>query len=145
MRNVKWFLVPLLFGFSINNNVCYGQQTRYISHAMLKGRPKSDTLVDKLNSIKYILDSTRIFITAMNSAGKELWKTDPWKDNNLEAYRVKRPIIARFSFGEYPNYDEKQRRKAKVKPTEVIWISYNNTQFGIIDKSTRKFTWFGQD
>jgi hypothetical protein len=59
---------------------------------------KTVTLTDSLTSTHFILDSAHIFIYAICSGGDTLWKTDPWKDNNLEAYRVKRPVIVQFRY-----------------------------------------------
>jgi hypothetical protein len=74
-------------------------------------------------------------VTALNPQGKQLWRTDAWKDNRLEAYRVKRPVISYFAFG----------KDIRDKKTEVIWLTYNNTQFGFLDKKTGAFRWLGQD
>ncbi|UAY53128.1 hypothetical protein [Ferruginibacter albus] len=37
---------------------------------------KPDTLIDKKESVKYILDSLHKCVTAFDSAGKQLWITD---------------------------------------------------------------------
>jgi len=113
----------------------FSSRAQYVGHATLSTSHKADTLVDNLTSTKFILDTSRIFITAIDANGKQLWKTDPWKDNKLDAYRVKRPILAEFYFV----------NNLHTNNQEVIWIIYNNTQFGIVDKRTGKFTWFGQD
>jgi len=107
----------------------------YVGSAKLENKLKNFVLVDSIAMTKFIVDSMQIFITAFDSNGKELWRTDPWKDNKLMEYRVKRPIIVYFSLSKNKWTDNK----------EMIWITYNNTQFGIIDKQTGKFTFFGQD
>ena len=118
-----------------NKNANVVGQTQYITHATLKNNLKNYTLVDSISGTMFVLDSTQIYVTAIDKGGKELWRTDPWKDNKLEEYRVKRPKIILFNFANNKWTDNK----------EVIWIVYNNTQFGILDKSNGKFTWFGQD
>ena len=125
-------LYVLMFLLSIN--ICEGQ-TEYIGRAMLDNNIKNFTLIDTISETKFILDTTQIYVTAIDKNGNQLWRTDPCKDNNIREYRVKRPIIILFRFANNEWTDNK----------EVIWIVYNNTQFGIIDKSTGKFTWFGQD
>jgi hypothetical protein len=110
-----------------------GQQ--YVGHATLPTKFKAITLKDAATGNRFILDSTRIIVTALNPQGKQLWKTDAWKDNHLEVYRVKRPTISYFAFGK----DDSTKKK------EVIWLTYNNTQFGFLDKKTGAFTWLGQD
>jgi len=129
---MKRQLFILVFLLSIN--FCDGQ-TGYVAHATLGNHIKKFTLTDTISGTKFILDSTQIYVTAIDKSGKQLWRTDPWKDNKLEEYRVKRPIIVSFDFA----------NNKWTNNREVIWIVYNNTQFGIINKSNGKFTWFGQD
>ena len=112
-----------------------GQSVPYTSHYTEKDNIKADTLVDKTTGNKFIIDKKRIYITAIDKTGKVIWKTDPAVDNNLEEYRVKRPTIVYFNFGS-------DRTKEK---NEVISISYNNSQFGYLDKRTGKFFFEGQD
>jgi hypothetical protein len=144
---MKFILTAFIVLLITEVNICRGQligggqDVTYVGHATLSSKPKFYQLIDKVNATKYILDSTRIYIAAIDKTGKKLWKTDPWKDNNLEQYRVARPIIVSFTFQQYPGKSTPKVGKSK----EVIWVVYNNTQFGIIDKATGKFTWFGQD
>ena len=134
---MKRTLILITLIFTIHQ-YCWAQKDtiyEYVGHATLENNLKNSILIDDSTKIKYSLDSNQIFITAIDSNGRFLWRTDPWKDNKLMEYRVKRPIIVRFKFANNKWTENK----------EVIWISYNNTQFGIIDKKTGKFTWFGQD
>ncbi len=108
------------------------QTVSYVAHYTEKDQIKHDTLVDKQDGTKFIIDRKRIFITAIDKNGKQLWKTDPATDNKLEEYRTKRPTIVYFEFS---NELKKQ----------VILISYNNSQAGYIDKQTGKFYFQGQD
>ena len=119
-------------GFIILPSICKGQ---YISHYIEKDRIKTDTLIDKITGVSYIIDKKRIYIKAIDKSGKELWKTDPAVDNKLEEYRVKRPTIVYFSF----KSDKFTGNK------EVIAISYNNSQFGYLDKKNGHFQFEGQD
>lgn len=93
------------------------------------------TLVDDSTKTKFTLDTAQIIITATDSSGKIVWTSDPWKDSNLKPYRVARPVIVYFELG----YDKYTVNK------EVIQIGYDNSQFGIVDKTTGKFTFYGQD
>ncbi|MDR2942868.1 MAG: hypothetical protein LBV17_09785 [Treponema sp.] len=110
-------------------------QSQYIAKYLLNNNIEYFSLIDPENGIKYILDDTQIYISAIDENGNQLWRTDPWKDNDLEEYRTERPIIIYFSFANNERTDNK----------DVIMIIYNNTQFGIIDKSTGKFKFLGQD
>jgi len=120
------FLLPL---------VLKAQNTTYTSHANLNNRIKNYTLTDSIKGTSFVLDSTNIYITAYDKSGKQLWRTDPWKDNNLEAYRVQRPVIVHYSIVNSNRTNNK----------EVIWIIYQNTQFGYLDKEDGKFTFLGND
>lgn len=114
----------------------YDGQGNLIAGSHIKSKPGSTlVLKDSLTGNIFLLDSTHINIYAFNTKGDTLWKTDPWKDNKLEVYRVKRPVIVDFDFATNKWTDNK----------EVIWIVYNNTQFGTINKEVGKFRWMGQD
>lgn len=97
---------------------------------------KKRVLKDSATKTKFILDKDQIYVTAVDSNGKQLWKTDPWKDNKVMVYRIKRPIIITFTLTKDP---------AWTKNVEVIWIGYDNSQFGALDKQTGKFTFYGQE
>jgi len=111
------------------------QTTTYTGHSNLKNRIKNYTLTDSITGGTFVLDTTNIYITAFDKSGKQLWRTDPWKDNDLGIYRVQRPVIVYYSLA---NSD-------RANKEEVIWITYQNTQFGYIDKKDGKFTFLGQD
>jgi hypothetical protein len=121
-------------------------EAQYIGRYTLDNDIENFTLIDITSETKFILDFTQIYVTAIDKDGNQLWRTDPWKDNNLMEYRVKRPIIVFFHF---TTMEEKMVLNApRLMPflnKEVIWIIYNNTQFGIIDKLTGEFIFFGQD
>ena len=98
-------------------------------------RKKPLTLVDDSTKTKFILDTAQLEITAIDTTGKILWTTNPRKDGNLKPYRVANPIIVYFKLG----FDKHTAHK------DVIKIGYNNSQFGVIDKTSGKFTSHGQD
>ena len=127
------YKLAILFIILSLSLVSKGQTVSYWANN--KDRITKDTLIDKTTGIKFILDKARINITAIDKVGKVIWKTDPATDNKLEEYRVKRPTIIYFSFG----FD-----KTKEK-NEVIYISYNNSQSGYLDKKNGKFKFEGQD
>ena len=125
---------PPILLFLLSIIFCVGQ-TQYIGEYILDTNIENFTLFDTTSETRFILDSTQIYVTAIDKDGNQLWRIDPWKDNNLKEYRVERPIIVVFYFANNKFTGNK----------EVIWIVYNNTQFGIIDKLTGEFEYFGQD
>jgi hypothetical protein len=93
-------------------------------------------LVDGQSGKKFILDSTRTSITAVDRRGNIIWKTNPAVDNNLfnrgiesDAY-IKRFVLAKekWSLGK-----------------EEIYITYNYNLFGYLDKKNGKWKYIGRD
>jgi len=106
-----------------------------------KGHQTAVTLTDSITNNYFLLDSSHITITAFDKSNKRFWKTDPYEDNSIMEYRTKRPIIISYSFGLSPDYFSEE-----IKPgLKVIWITYNNTQFGFIDIRNGKYYFCGQD
>ena len=127
-------LFILMFFFSVIFCVGQEQETRsFVGKWLLNTKIENFILIDSTNETEFILDADQIYIMAIDKDGRQLWRTDPWKDNYLEEYRVERPIIVRFYFTNNRSGEE------------VIWIVYNNTQFGNINKLTGAFSWLGQD
>jgi len=87
-----------------------------------------------LPGVKFVIDKSRTRITAIDKNGKQIWKTNPATDNKLEKYRVDKPTIVYFEFGN--DYTGKN---------QVIHIAYNNSQAGYLDKKTGHFYFQGQD
>src|ERR1700722_9174998 len=124
---MKKYFISLVSFFLLAISVCQAQRDSIVTftgHAILENNIKVYTLIDKENKMKFILDSTRTQITAIDFKGKQLWRTDPWKDGRLEEYRAKRPKIVEFYFFS----DRHSENKVQ------IWVVYNNAQAGFIDK-----------
>lgn len=139
MYSAKHLLLLVLFPLGLIPASCQGQQ---IAHATIDARPPKSTLVDPKSGTRFILDSSRVYITAVAKNGKQLWKNDPWKAEKLEVYRVQRPVIVYFSLGKSELKDAEGKFRVGQ---EVIHITYSNTMFGMLDKATGKFFYLGQD
>jgi len=136
MRVILIFIVFLLSYGCFAQTYLFDGKGNIIAGTHIRTKPGEELkLIDSINNNCFLLDSAHINIYALKQNHDTLWTTDPWKDNNIKVYRTKRPIIVQFDFAKNKWTDNK----------EVIWIVYNNTQFGIIDKRTGEFTWFGQD
>ncbi len=85
--------------------------------------------------IRYALDSKKVYLVAIDKNNKMLWYADPYKDNKLKPYKVERPVISEMFFV----FSQTDINK------EVIWILYDNTQYGEVDKKTGKFLFLGQE
>ena len=122
-------------------------QTPYIGRTVTPNNVTKYVLIDNNTKTKYILDSTRITISAIDSSGHLLWKTDPWKDNKLPAYRTNRPIIVTFYATEKSNkrHKKKDAYNEYNDSQDYIAIGYSNSQFGYILKKDGSFKFMGQD
>jgi len=131
MNNKKWILRLTLF--SVFTLFVFSACQERIK-VVVKKKSCSQLIVDTESGTQFQLDTTQIYITAITSNNDTLWKIDPWKDNNLGEYRLKRPIIIYFMF----KTDEITGRK-------VIAIDYNSSQFGTVELKTGQFTFLGND
>jgi hypothetical protein len=100
--------------------------------------PNTAALKDSASGSVYILDSSRIYVSAYSSTGELLWKTDPYRDNKIPEYRTSRPIIVDMWFGKI---DLRYPTKGKT----VLRINYNNTQAGYLDFKTGSYNFLGQN
>jgi len=142
MKIILTILLSLIFvtGHSQQTTtIVYDGQGNIKSGSFIKTvPPKPVTLKDSTLNYTFVLDSTHINVTAYDSIGNILWKTDPYKDNKIEEYRTKRPIIVDILFGKSDHVDVS-------KKYTVLWIRYSNTQFGYLDLKTGKYRFEGQD
>jgi hypothetical protein len=117
--------------------VIYNAQGKVIGGSHIKTKPgKSIMLLDSLTKNYFVLDSAHIYITAYDKKGKKLWKTDPYKDNNMGEYRTNRPIIVDFEFV------TENWHSSKVV---TIVIVYDNTEFGYVNLETGRYISRGRD
>jgi hypothetical protein len=122
----------------------YDGQGNIIGGSHIQTKPgKPVKIQDPATGNSYELDSEHIDITATDKTGKVLWKTDPWKDNKLDPYRMKRPFIVYFKLIDTASSSPAGRYKKGLKT--VIAIAYMNTQFGYIEPDTGEFHFEGQD
>jgi hypothetical protein len=117
----------------------YDGQGNVIGGSGKRVKVGSVKLTDSLTNNYFIMDSTHIFISAYDQSGKLLWKTDPYKDSRIPEYRTNRPVIVHYYLGK--GQDDNNIGKG----SNVIWITYNNTQFGYLNLRTGKYHWCGQD
>lgn len=92
-------------------------------------------LTDSATGVKYVLNRKRNFIAAIDVRGNILWETDPRETADVGEYRVTHPKIIEMGF----------RYNVEGLYHDVIFIRYNNSQFGYVVKETGQFVWQGQD
>jgi hypothetical protein len=143
----KFFFLPVfnfLFMTLLGQTYVYDLKGNIISGSHIKTLPPEKLILTHPSAeFLYILDSTHIYVTAVNIKGDTLWRTDPWKDNDLMAYRTYRPYIVNFSLENLREELAKSHNLSTRDP--IIWINYNNTQFGFINCKDGKFFFLGQD
>lgn len=118
--------------------IYFFQSCQYENKIIQKNKSYYKVLIDSISEINFLLDTSQIYITAINFKNDTLWRTDPWKDNGLPYYRFPKPYRPTIWVFEFQNNEYTQNK-------EMIRIGYNNSQFGNIDKLTGKFDWIGQD
>lgn len=104
---------------------------QYVSHYSLSDNIKKDTLTDSSGN-HYVVDKERIYVTGYDSTYRQMWKTDPYKDNKIPEYRTARPRLVMFKLAIYEG-------------KEQLCLKYSNTQFGTLSKGAGKYHWLGQD
>jgi len=144
IQNMKFlfFFVSLCFSLTLfgqqTTTIQYDGQGNIIGGSFIKTMPPNKVILkDSALDYTFILDSSHIYVSAYNSKNELLWKTDPYKDNKIREYRTKRPIIVDFSLDKIDSMDPRSE--------QVLWISYNNTQFGFLYLKTGKYDFHGQD
>lgn len=92
-------------------------------------------VTDKQTGIVYEVQSDRRTITATKPDGTLVWKVNPFVEAKLEPYRVKHPFIVYFG---------KTQNQSNLK-VPVLGITFNSSQFGVIELESGKFHPQGQD
>jgi len=135
-------IILLSFQFAFcqqTTTIVYDGKGNIIRGSFIKTVPPNPvTLKDSVSNYTFVLDSSHIYVTAYDSSGNQIWKTDPYLDNHIPVYRTNRPIIVDIRLGKSINNDPK-------KIYSFVWIRYSNTQFGKLDFKTGKYWWGGQD
>lgn len=154
MKNILVLILTCMFIHGASGQINYHYD---INGSLFIEPGQSFSLYDFATQRKYVLDSTHTTISAFDKVGKLIWSTNPYKDNHLQEYREKFPFIRYMAFstekfapllttrcGFRLSIQEKYSRYYATS-IRVISISYNNTQFGVIDLESGKFCSFGQN
>ena|SRR5579862_7106984 len=92
-------------------------------------------LTDHETGTRFILDSSRVYITAINANGAQLWRTDPYSWGPSNPYLGGKSVIVSF------NFVRNEYSKGKI----VIHILYDDKSGGNVDKENGHYTWLGQN
>jgi hypothetical protein len=118
-----------------STKLCFGQIDTSLCYISFLDDHKSRIINDHKNHLQFVLDTSHIYIEAIDENGNRLWKTDPWTDAKLPVYRfIKRPKILTFCLC----------NDSRTNNKDEIGITYQNSQFGYVDLKTGKFRFAGQ-
>lgn len=129
--------------FILTLNCCNAQDSTVYTDSTRAPYPKLPSVWEEViitenkTRTKFILDSSRVIIKAVDSSGKILWITNPYIDNQLKEMNPleAKPIIIQFYF----------RKDKFTNYTVEIFICYNIGfgLYGLINLNDGKFTFLG--
>ncbi len=123
----------------------HGDDTKREPPARAEARRASNprTFKDDRTGVLFYVESDGQHVAAINGGGTILWHRDPFVDAGLKPYRRKeRPVISYIGKASDNNVEA---MKAEGKKGPFIGLSYNSSQFGLLDVTTGEFTFLGQD
>jgi len=129
---VVFAVVGFLFPYSLG-----AQMTTYLDAPRQFSGPL--TYKDPKSGIVFYVESDGRHVSAINSEGRILWCKDPFAEAKLEFYRTKEPKIV------YIGALNEWMIKAFMGKGEFIAITFNSSQFGVLNVATGEFTFEGQD
>ena len=109
---------------------------------------KPQTYIDRRSLITFHVASDGRHVSAISSDGKPLWVSNPFEDAGLCPYRTPWPVISSIGSGEY--YEELAKSHAFRNPRinvthKFVEIRFDSSQYGMLDETTGKFFFLGQN
>jgi hypothetical protein len=92
---------------------------------------------DPASGVTFTVEKDGAHLVATGADGRQLWRREPHADAKVQEYRTATPCIV---FMGVP-----QDRMIKGRSGRYFGISFNNSQFGIVDIGNGDFTFMGQD
>lgn len=104
------------------------------------GRPfRGLAYKDAKSHVLIYVESDGRHVAAISESGTILWNKDPFVDAKLEPYRSAKPKIV--GIGPPLKWMKKHMRPNR----RYVAVSYDSTQFGIVDEYNGDLTFLGQD
>ncbi|HZY39060.1 MAG TPA: hypothetical protein VFE53_20530 [Mucilaginibacter sp.] len=128
---------PAIFAalFIFISNYAIAQSDTLVRYTWIPQDHQVRIITDLRNHIKYVLDTSHIYIDAVTQNGNRIWKTDPWKDSKWARTLAERPIVIKFSL----------KNDLSTHFRDVLGIGYDNLGGAAIDAKTGKIISIGQD
>ena len=102
-----------------------------VAHNNDEATIKPLTFVDTQSRVLYYVESDGRHVSAIAADGKLLWHRNPFVDAKLQPYRFRKPIIV------WIGLDESRGNS--------LAISFNSSQFGLLNAKTGEFDYRGRD
>jgi hypothetical protein len=126
-------IASALFMFISNHSLA--QSDTLVRYTRIPNDHQVRIITDRSNHIKYVLDTSHIYIEAVTQNGNRIWKTDPWKDYKWVQTPAERPIVIKFFLV----------NDSATHFRDVLAIGYDNLGFAGVDAKTGKIISIGQD
>ena len=107
----------------------------YVRKLHLRAAVYPIRVTDRESGIVYEVRNDRRTITATRPTGEVIWTVDPFVDARLKPYRMEHPVIVYFG----PSAGRDNRKGP------FLAVTFNSSQFGVLDLATGKFDFAGQD
>lgn len=114
------------------------ETTTYVAH-YLEPFPGPQVYKDPHSGTTLYVETDGRHVAAISGDGKLLWNKDPFKDGHLPSYRTKNPQIV------YVWPVSKSNCRGGREPEKFVGITFNNSQFGLLNVSDGEFLFCGQD
>jgi hypothetical protein len=109
-------------------------------------RARTLAFIDPRTTITFYVESDGRHLVALDPRGTVLWIRDPFEDQRLCPYRTPRPVIGRVAPAELSeNYKPILARRGVDTAHPFVIITFDSSQFGLIDETTGDFFPEGQN
>jgi hypothetical protein len=116
-----------------------GSPDGYLGHSAVPHRGPM-AYADRATETLFYVESDGRHLSAIAFSGKVLWTRNPFVEAHLKPYRVKNPQIVFIGRADPSSLPDGYDKKALF-----IGISFESTQFGVVDAAKGDFTFQGQD
>jgi len=130
---LKKILFLIFISIMINNFPA--QSETYLDYT--REFPGPQSYKDLKSNILFYVESDGRHVVAIDESGKILWHRNPFVEAKLEPYRIDHPVIVYIgpaNISVLPGIEK-----------EYIGISFDSSQFGVINIKTGDFQFLGQD
>jgi hypothetical protein len=128
---------PIISAFCLIfiSNVSVAQIDTSVRYTYIPADHQARIITDRKNHVKYVLDTSHIYIEAVAKNGNRIWRTDPWKDSKWVQTLAERAIIINLRL----------ENDSSTHFMDVLIVGYDNRGGAAIDTKTGKIISIAQD